>query len=180
MTTPASTPAEKTLKRVLAISRFNGWSVVFIAGLGTLLTLVLGDLLGTLIGLLAVVSGWMELRGHWKLKRRDPTGMTWLVRSQMLLLTVILVYCVSRLGSFDADTAMGNLTPDMEASLKEVGLERADILPMVRTSFLVTYLTVAVVCLIYQGGMALYYRRKTGLVTEALTPPPTPVNFSVL
>ena len=43
-------PPAATLKRVLAISRFNGWSVIIIAGLGILLTLVLGDLLGTIIG----------------------------------------------------------------------------------------------------------------------------------
>jgi len=180
MSTPEPTPQQKTLKRVLAISRFNGWSVIIIAGIGILLTLVLGDLLGTFIGALAVVSGWMEVRGGRKLKRRDPAGMTWLVRSQMLLLTVVLVYCASRLGSFDADTAMGNMTPDMEASLKEVGLERADILSMVRTTFFTTYVTVAVVTLAYQGGMALYYRSRTQLVTEALASPPVPVNHSVL
>ncbi len=180
MTTPAPTPAEKTLKRVLTVSRFNGWSVIIIASLGILLSLVLGDLLGAIISGLAVTSGWMEVRGHRKLKRRDPAGMTWLVRSQMLLLTVVLVYCVSRLGSFDADTAMGNMTPDMEASLKEIGLARADILSMVRTTFFATYITVAVVTLLYQGGMALYYRRKTPLVTAALTAPPQPANHSVL
>ena len=168
MSTPAPTPQEKTLKRVLAISRFNGWSVIIIAGLGILLTLLLGDLLGTCIGALAVLSGWMEVRGHKILKRRDPSGMKWLVRSQMLLLAVVLAYCASRLGSFDADTAMGNLTPDMEAVLKESGLERGDILPLVRMAFLTTYLTVAAVCLIYQGGMALYYRSRTRIVTEAL------------
>ena len=168
MTTPEPTPAQKALKRVLTVSRFNGWSVIIIAGLGILLTLVLGDVLGTIIGLLAVVSGWMEVRGGRKLKQRDPEGMKLLVRSQLLLLSVILAYCASRLGSFDAETAMGNLTPDMAASLKEVGLERADILSMVRTTFYVTYVTVAVVTVFYQGGMALYYRRKTALVTEAL------------
>jgi hypothetical protein len=56
----------------------------------------------------------------------------------------------------------------MEAMLKEAGLARGDILPLIRTAFLGTYLTVAVVSIIYQGGMALYYRRKTRLVTEAL------------
>lgn len=172
MTTPAPTPAEKTLQRVLAVSRFNGWSVVVIAGFGILLTLVLGDLLGSIIGMLAVGSGWMEVRGHQKLKQRNPAGMKWLVRSQLFLLSVVLVYCASRLGSFDADTAMANLTPDMEAVLKDAGLERADILPLVRTAFLATYVTVAAVCLIYQGGMALYYRSRTRLVTEALTAPP--------
>lgn len=168
MTVPEPTPQAKALKRVLAISRFNGWSVVVIAGLGALLALVLGDLVGAFIGLLAAVAGWMEVRGHRMLRRRDPAGMTWLVRSQMFLLSVILVYCITRLGSFDADTAMGNLTPDMEAMLKEAGLARADILPMIRTAFLATYLTVAVVSIIYQGGMALYYRGKTRLVTAAL------------
>ena len=172
MPTPAPTPAQKTLKRVLAISRFNGWSVMIIAGLGALLSLVFGDLLGVFIGALAAVSGWMEVRGGRKLRQRDPEGMTLLVRSQMLLLSVIIIYCVTRLGSFDADTAMGNLTPDMAASLKEVGLERADILSMVRTTFFVTYSSVAVVTLFYQGGMALYYRRKTALVTAALASPP--------
>ena len=78
------------------------------------------------------------------------------------------------LGSFDADTAMSNLTPDMEAMLKEAGMARADILPMVRTAFLATYLTVAAVSILYQGGMALYYRGKTRLVTAALTVPPAP------
>ena len=135
MTTPAPGPAEKTLQRVLTVSRFNGWSVVVIAVFGLLLTLVLGDLLGTLIGGLAVVAGWMEVRGHRKLRQRDPAGMKWLVRSQLFLLGVVLAYCASRLGSFDADTAMANLTPEMAASLKELGLERADILSMVAWAF---------------------------------------------
>jgi hypothetical protein len=56
----------------------------------------------------------------------------------------------------------------MEAMLKEAGLARGDILPLIRTAFLGTYLTVAVVSIFYQGGMALYYRNKTPLVTAAL------------
>ena len=174
MTVPEPTPQEKALKRVVAIARFNGWSVVVIAALGALLALLLGDFVGTFIGLLATIAGWMEVRGQQMLRRRDPAGMRWLVRSQMFLLSVILVYCITRLGSFDADTAMANLTPDMEAMLKEAGLARGDILPMVRTAFLATYLSVAVVSIIYQGGMALYYRSKTRLVTAALTVPPVP------
>jgi len=174
MTTPEPTPAQKALKRVLAVSRFNGWSVVIVAGLGILLTLVIGDLLGTCIGLLVGVAGGMEVRGGRKLGRRDPAGMKLLVRSQLLLLSVILIYCVTRLGSFDADTALGNLTPDMEAPLKELGLERGEILSMVRSTFYITYVSVAVVTVFYQGGMALFYRRRIPLVTEALAAPPQP------
>jgi len=68
----------------------------------------------------------------------------------------------------------------MEAVLQESGLNRADILPLVHQMFIVLYGTVALVSLIYQGGLALYYRSKTRLVTEALTIPPEPENFSVL
>ena len=171
---PAPTPQEKALKRVLTVSRLNGWSVIVVAGLGVLLALALGDLSSAAIGLLGVASGAMEVRGHRALKRRDVGGMKWLVRSQWFLLAVILVYCASRLGSFDADTVMGSLTPDMEVLLKESGVERSDILPLVRTAFFTLYGTVAIVCLIYQGGLALWYRNKTRLVTEALTAPPLP------
>jgi hypothetical protein len=172
MTSPTPSPAAKALQRVLTVSRINGWSVCVIAGLGSLLALALGDLTSLFIGVLVAAAGVMEVRGHKQLKRRDPDGMKGLIRSQLFLLAVMLVYCAGRLGSFDADTAMASLTPDMEAMLKEAGLERADILPLVRMTFLGTYLAIAATCLIYQGGMALYYRSKVRLVTEALTTPP--------
>jgi len=177
MTSP--TPPEKALKRVLVVSRLNGWSVIVIAALGMLLTLALGDLLGTAIGLLAVASGWMEVHGNRKLRQRDPDGMRWLVRSQLFLLAVVLVYCASRLGSYDADTMLANLTPDMEAILQEAGIEKADLLPLVRQTFVAVYVGVAATVLIYQGGMALYYRNRTRLVTEALTVPPEPPSHAV-
>jgi hypothetical protein len=172
MTDPSPTPQEKALRRVLTVSRLDGWSVIVIAALGTLLTLAFGDLLGCFVGVMIAAAGGLELRGRRKLERRDAAGMKMLVRSQMFLLTVILVYCASRLGSFDADSAMGNLTPDMEAMLKEAGIVKADILPMVRLAFFGTYGTVALVSLLFQGGMAFFYRRKTPLVTAALAAPP--------
>lgn len=172
MTIPELTPQEKALKRVLAISRLDGWSVIIFAVLGTLVTLVIGDFSGLGVGLLVAIAGWTEIVGHKKLKRRDVDGMKLLVRSQLLLLTVILVYCASRLGSFDGEAAMGNLTPDMEAILNEAGLARADVLPLVRIAFFATYGGVAFGTLLYQGGMTLYYRSKIQLVTEALAAPP--------
>jgi hypothetical protein len=169
---PAPTPQEKALKRVLRVSRVNGWSVVVVAALGTVLALALGDLVSVVIGALVVFAGGMEVRGHKKLLRRDADGMKLLVRSQLFLLSVILVYCASRLGSFDADTVMGSLTPDMEAILKDSGIQRSDILPLVRLAFFTLYLSFAGVTLVYQGGLALLYRSKTRLVTEALQAPP--------
>jgi hypothetical protein len=169
---PLSAP-EKTLKRVLTISKLNGWSVIAVAGLGILLALVLGDWSSVIIGLLVVGSGVMEIRGHHKLKRRDAAGgMQLLVRSQMFLLAVILVYCASRLGSYDSDSMLANVTPEMKAMLKDSGIEMADLVPLVHLAFLLIYGVLALTCLIYQGGLAVYYRRKTALVTQALAAPP--------
>lgn len=174
MITPEPTKAEKTLKRVLFISAFDGWSVIAIAALGTLITLLFGDYSGVGVGLLIAGAGWMELRGRKQLKRRDTAGMKTLARSQLLLLSVILVYCTMRLASFDDATAMGNLTPDLESLLQEAGIQKAEILPLVRTAFLAIYGGVALGTLIYQGGMIFYYRARTNLVTEALATSPRP------
>jgi len=168
MPVPPPTLPEKALKRVIGLSRLNGWSVVIFAGLGTLLALALGDWLSTGLGLLVAALGGLEVHGNRRLRKRDPEGMKWLIRSQMLLLALILAYCASRLGSFDAESALANLTPDMEAVLKESGLTRADILPLLHQMFLALYLSVALASLVYQGGLALYYRSKTRLVTAAL------------
>lgn len=173
MTLPAPTPPEKILRRVLFISAFDGWSVVVIAVLGSLLTVLLGDALGLIVGGLVLAAGVIELRGRHRLQQRDPGGMKLLVRAQLMMLTVILVYCVSRLGSFDAETTMAGLTPEMEAILKENGLRRADILPLVQFAFYLTYGLVAVVSFFFQGGLTLYYRSKIPSVTEALAAPPT-------
>ena len=167
-----STKQEKALKRVLTISRLDGWSVIVFAVLGILLTLVIGDISGLGVGLLIGVAGWMEVRGHNLLKQRKPDGMRWLVRSQMFLLAVILVYCSSRLGSFDEETVMSSLTPEMETILSEAGIGKNDILPLVRTAFFAVYGGVAIATLLYQGGMAMYYKSKTTPVTEVLTAPP--------
>jgi len=172
MATPPPSAPEKVLQRVLFISAFDGWSVCAIGGLALLVTLLLGDLSGLVVCVLALVAGIMELRGRRKLQRRDPAGMKELVRAQLLLLAVVLVYCASRLGSFDQDTVLASLTPDMKAALKESGVEMAEIMPLVKTTFYAAYSIVALLALLFQGGLILYYRSKTPLVTEALTPPP--------
>ncbi len=167
-------PPEKALKRILRISLLNGWCVIVFAALGSLITLAMGDFSGLVVGFLIGAAGWMEIRGHKLLKQRQPDGMRLLVRSQILLLAVVMVYCASRLGSFDEGTVMGNLTPDLETLLKENGIAKGDILSLVRTAFFAAYGGFAVLTLFYQGGMALYYRSKIALITEALTAPPRP------
>ncbi|MDP2138500.1 MAG: hypothetical protein Q8J74_11680 [Candidatus Didemnitutus sp.] len=165
------TPAQRALKKVLTISLLNGWSVALFAGLCSLVSLAFGELLGFGVGLLVVASGVMEIHGHRRLKRHQADGLTWLVRSQLFLLSVLLVYAVSRLFSLDGETVLSNLTPEMETVLSEAGITRADIVQMVQLFFRAFYSAIILATLLYQGGLAFFYRRKSPLVIEALTVP---------
>ncbi len=192
---PASQPSPATvaLKRVLRISKLNGWSIVIIAGLGALGSILFHDLVGIVVCLLSVGAGLMELHGNRMLKRHDSGGMAWLFRAELFLLGVIAAYLVSRLASFDQESVLGNLTPEMQSSLTQMGVETKDLVRLVRMAFYGGYGGALLLTLIYQGGMALYYLRKVPLVTEATSvrtksvawdkppplPPPTPPVYSL-
>ncbi|MBI2517044.1 MAG: hypothetical protein HYV95_09020 [Opitutae bacterium] len=169
---PPPLPSEQALARVLKISRLNGWSITILSGLGTLVSLAFGDLVGAGLGLLATGAGAMEVRGHRRLKRGDAGGTRWLVRAELFLLAIIATYAAGRLLSFDAESVRESITPDQQAVLKEAGLEMADIIPLVRTTFRVFYGALLLLTVLYQGGMTLYYRRKVPLIEEALAARP--------
>ena len=173
MPPPAPTPPEKILARVLLVSAIDGWSVITLAGFGVLLALALGDLSGAFTGLLIVTAGIIELTGRRRLLRGDAGGMKRLVQAQLFLLAVILVYCATRLGGFDPELVMSNLTPEMEAALAESGIARADVVPAVQVLFYLVYGLVALVSVVCQGGLILYYRSRTARVAEALATPPS-------
>ena len=171
---------EKALAGVRKISRVNGWSVWVFGLFGTLISLFFGDYLGVSIGVLVVGAGWMEVHGNRRLARRDAKGMNWLVRSQLFLLSVIMVYAVSRLVSYDGELALANLTPDMAAALKELQIKPEDLLPMVQLGVWLGYGAVIVVTGIYQGGLALFYRGRIPLVEKALSRTLVPVSYTHL
>jgi hypothetical protein len=159
---------EETLRRVLRISRINGWSVVIIAGFGALVSLMFGDLSGAFVGLIVAYGGWTEVLGQKQMQRGDADGVRRLVRAQWIVLGAILVYCVTRMASFDADTALSALTPGVRSELASAGIDVESLMPMVRLVFYVSYTAVAVVTLFYQGGLARFYHRRESIVRQAL------------
>jgi len=169
----AKRPPKDTLHRVMNIARLDGWSIAVVAGFCALVSLVFGDLVGCIIGLVVAAGGVVEIRGFRRLQQHDADGgMTRLIRAQLIVLGSIWAYALGKLFSFDPQTAMGNMTPDMKAMVDQVGLSTADINHLVSLTFYATYATVMVVTLIYQGGLMLYYRNRREAVREALTAPP--------
>ena len=176
-------PPGDALRRVLRLARMNGWSVALFAGLCSLVSLAFGDLVGFAVGVLVSFGGALEVRGYRKLKRRDPDGMTLLVRSQLVVLGAIWAYALPRLLSFDAGYLQCEVLPnarqmlaaagmDLDALLAQAGIDAGQVVPLVHLFFVVLYGTVMLTTLIYQGGMALYYRHQRAGVEAALRAPP--------
>jgi len=158
---PPLTP-EAQLQRVLRIAKTNGLSVVIIAGLGTVLSL--GDWFGMAVGAAIIWGGWMELKGRKQLLAGDSAGVRVLVRSQVIVLVAIEVYCLVKLG-FDRTHGV---SPELRTAMIDLGIDMAELEPSLRLAFYGTYSLVALLTVVYQGGMARYYGKKGPVIQQAL------------
>jgi hypothetical protein len=165
---PQPSPAD-TLRRVIKIARVNGMVVVFpVSFLCALIAIAMGDLVSAGTGLLVAAAGWSEWHGAKLLQRGRARGINWLVRSQLYLLGIIEIYAVTRMGSYDPEYVRSLVTPDMKQMFDSAGLNLDQVMPMVRTAFYALYGSLIVLTLFYQGGLALYYWRRTETVQAAL------------
>jgi hypothetical protein len=177
MSTPGPTPEGKVFKHVLLISAIDGWSVIAIAALGTLLALAVGEYFVALAGLLILAAGLLELHGRRRLQLREASGMRLLVWAQLLLLGAIWTYAWYRWRFFDA-AALWRSLPELvqvrlDTQLAIAGLDpaadRAAVLEMMNFHICVL---LAFLTLLFQGGLVLYYRSRTPRVAAALAAPP--------
>jgi hypothetical protein len=168
---------EEILRRVINRSRLNSWSVALFAGVCTIGSVVFGDPIGALVGLLVTVGGAMEVRGYRRLKRNDAGGVRWLVLSQLLVLVVICAYAISCLLRYNDQMVRESVLPRLMRLFDhvfpgippdELGLMRDEILRQARRFVHVLYGGVVAVTLIYQGGLACYYQRCKHAVEMAL------------
>jgi hypothetical protein len=178
MPKPPPLPAE-VLARVLRISGIDGFTLVFIAGGFGLVSASYSDWLGALVGGLAAGAGLIELHGRRRLRASDVCGVNWLVRSQFVLLTIILLYVAYQLYHFDPQPLLVKMEDSLASAQRSLGLEvisMADSLGLTNKQFLalarstvrVAYISVGLVSILCQGGLALYYHRREQAVATAL------------
>ena len=166
---------EKTLHRVLAIARGDGWSIVIVAALGGLVSLVQGGWFATAAALLVVLAGAGELHGRRLLLRHEPRGVNWLVGAQLFLLVVIWVYTWYRWRFFDPAAVWAEMPAfvrtELDRQMLVAGLEpEFDRPPLLRMMNVLVCAILAFVTLLYQGGLALYYARQRDRIRQALSP----------
>lgn len=149
--------AEKKLKRVLSVSRINGWSIAGFAGLCAILVLLLGDLFGFAVGIAVAFGGYMELRGNFLLLKKTPKAFHWLIASQLYLMLVLWIYCFYNLAEFDPSDPWARFPPGFKEMILAVNPDQHLVEELAGISYYATYLAVIMAVLIYQGGLCLYY-----------------------
>ena len=162
-----------TLLRVLRVARFDGLSVLMVAGLFALLAAGAGDVRGALIGITVALAGALELHGTAMLQHGDARGISWLVGSQTFLLLTLLSYCAWQLTHLELEplrlafqsSLRIPLMKQLWAANQELGVTEETFLRQIHTT---TYVCLAMATLIYQGGMTVYYLRRREAVMRAL------------
>lgn len=175
----SAAPSENTFRRVLAISAFDGWSVVIVAGLCTLAALASFSWIGLLIGTPLTAAGVLELRGRRRLTRGDASGVGLLIAAQLLILALLVVYSGWNLLHYNEAALLAQTPAYLRNQLAQAGLGIEDLRPLLKPVYRAIYLTVIAVSVLFQGGLALYYRSSKAAIIAAMnsrqiTPPPLP------
>lgn len=149
----------------MRVARFDGMSILGVAGLFALISAASRDISGALIGLLVALAGAFELHGVALLRARRPGGIRWLVSSQLYLLTTMLAYVALRLARPDIASIRAVVTSELAEQIQQAGMGVDEFL----LEFLrLVYLAVAAATLLYQGGMTIYYLRRRAAIEAAL------------
>jgi hypothetical protein len=187
MTRTPPLPPDEILRRVLRLASLDGRALLYLAGFFAVLSAAGRDAAATIAGCLAAGAGALELHGVNLLRQGTVRGMSWLIRSQLLLLATVLLFAAYRLSTFDVEAiraqlphvqaAMKTWWPDdavFQQGVKDLFSDEARLLASCRSLHELTYILVGAVTLLYQGGMARYYARRSASVTQALGPADDP------
>jgi hypothetical protein len=161
---------EETLFRVLRLARFDGLSVLGVAGFFALLAAGSHDVLGALGGVAVAGGGAIELSGTGRLLRGDARAMRWLIAGQLCIMGSIFLYVLLRQYHPDPmlvqafKTALAS-NEEQRLVLRENGFTEAQ---FIQFGCAAVYFSFALVTLFYQGGMIVYYLRRQGAVQRAV------------
>jgi type IV secretory pathway TrbD component len=178
MTAPAPNPVRK-LHRVINVARADSMAVLFCSGASLVISILQANWVFAIFSVLAIVAGLMERQGARLLDDGFAAGIAWLPGSQGVLFTVVIGYVAWRWKHFDPSAywaeipvaAQQKILDQMRAS----GLDpEADREPLLRVMNGLMCFTLGVVTLLYQGGLALWYRLQQHYVLAALQNPSTP------
>ena len=166
MTTESTTTAEQRdlsraaelgapLRRAAKLARANGLGYAAF-GLLTILSSLPFDVAGLLLGGCLLAVGIAQQRTAPRLVAGDHASPRLLARNELLLLAAITAYAVAQMTILRANTSA-----ELEMLGDSAGVDVAGLVDAIAGA---VYGGVIVVSLLYQGGMALYFRRREPIV----------------
>lgn len=167
----ARSPAQR-LQRLLAIARFDAISLVVVAAPAALIALVLREWFAAAIGSAVALCGWLEWSGQRRLAHGRPEGLVRLIAAQLLCLATILLYARHLASQVRADHILQPLPSFTREQLFLLfpDAESAEAFLLLVQRLMVG--AIALVAVLYQGGMALYYLRSRRVIHALLAAPP--------
>lgn len=166
-TTPRPPPLPgRTLARVRAIARFDGWSVAVLSSLFALIALVARDWVGLLVCLLGLTAGVLELGGLRRLTQGNPEGLRRMIAAQLLILITVVTYALSRLSHVNPAPVVGLLSPQLRQIYQDAGIGERELTSLIGLALRVGYVAVVLLTIAFQGGLALYYYRSRNQIAR--------------
>ena len=140
-------------------------SILLASSLFALLSALGGDFVGAIAGLVVAGAGAMEVHGGTLLHHYDARGANWLVSSQLVCLVGILAYCAVRLIFVQIPPIPPSMKPLIDMNAQQYGVSTDRFLLKI---YQVTFLLLAVLSVLYQGRVAIFYARHRRAVTQAV------------
>lgn len=166
-----------TLRRVLALSLMDGCCMTIFSGFCTSLSLWLGEWSGAGVGAVVMSCGITTLCSRKRLMRGDARGMVWLLRAQLVVLAIVFLYVMENLLGYDSAEVNQRLL-DLQSNsslggilfslLEQYGISVSALEPILKPLYFAVYLLVMGGTLLFQGGLALFYKTRRGQVTAEL------------
>jgi hypothetical protein len=155
----------RPLARAANMSRSNARGYVAFGALTLLFALFGPDPLGLAVGAIVTGVGVAQLRAAKALRAADPAAPRAMARNELVLMGGIVGYCLLKL------TLMSE-GADLQAQVGDTGALGLDIGALAESLNTLVYSCVLAVTLIYQGGLALYFKRRQPLLERYLAEAP--------
>jgi hypothetical protein len=143
------------LRRAAKLARANGLGYAIFGSLTILLSLP-RDAAGLLLGACLLAVGLAQQRTAPRLVAGDSIAPGLLARNELLLLAAITGYAIAQMTILRASSSA-----ELEMLGDSAGVDVAGLVDAIAGA---VYGSIIVISLLYQGGMALYFRRRAPLV----------------
>ncbi len=146
--------AYRPVRKAARVAMGSAITILAVAALAVPFTMISPSLTDLAIIAGLGIIGYLEYAGARKMRVGDPAAASHLGWNQVIFLSLICLYCVSRMLDTSVDSY---ISPEARGQLSEVPELATQIESLVPTAVRGFYLLVILLSVAFQGGLAWYY-----------------------